>query len=44
MYAVGYVKGKREGGRGRYVGIWFYVPEAGLMGMAVWTGWSMITA
>ena len=42
MYAVGYVNGKAEGGKGRYVGIWFYFAELGLMGMAAWTGWGMV--
>ena len=35
---------KKEKGDGRYAGIWFVVAEVGLIGMAGWTGWSMVMA
>lgn len=42
MYAVGYVKGKREQGRGRSAGTWFLLAEVILQGTAAWTGWQML--
>ena len=44
IYAVGYMNAKKEKGDGRYAGIWFVVAEVGLIGMAGWTGWSMVMA
>ncbi|EPE25007.1 hypothetical protein GLAREA_11588 [Glarea lozoyensis ATCC 20868] len=43
LYMTGYNKGG-EGGKGRYRGIWFWLCQAGLVGLAAYTGVSMILA
>lgn len=42
MYARGYVREKQDGGKGRYSGIWWYIPHLGLMGMAGVSAWRMV--
>lgn len=41
LYMVGYCSGK-EGGKGRYQGIAFYLFQAGLLGLTVWNGVAMV--
>lgn len=42
MYAVGYVSPQKEGGKGRLVGSWFWLPQMGLGVMSGLVGWSML--
>lgn len=45
MYFSGYVRspaGVGDGGRGRRVGLWGFVPHLGLQALALWTSGSMI--
>lgn len=41
MYMVGYCNGT-EGGKGRYNGIAFYLFQAGLFGLTIWNGVTMV--
>lgn len=42
MYANGYVYSDKEAGKGRYNGIWGYLPLAGILGMSIYTGVSAV--
>jgi len=42
MYAVGYTNPDMENGKGRYHGIYFWLPELGLQGLATFTGVKML--
>ena len=42
MYATGYVRDKQDDGKGRYNGIWWYVPHLGLLGMAMASAWKVL--
>ena len=41
LYMVGYCSGQ-EGGKGRYRGIYFFVFQAGLLGLTAWSGITMV--
>ena len=42
VYAVGYVKSKREQGKGRYYGGWHFPAELVLMFLSAFTAWKML--
>jgi glutathione S-transferase len=42
LYARGYVYSSKKEGRGRYNGIFYAIAQLGLMGLAAWTGYSMV--
>lgn len=42
MYAIGYVNPDKVKGEGRYLGIWFFFPQMGLMGLSAWSAYKML--
>jgi glutathione S-transferase len=44
LYARGYTRADKERGKGRLVGIWFWPVQLVLIGMAMWTGGTLLRA
>lgn len=42
LYAVGYTRADRYGGKGRLAGLGFFLSQIALFGLAGWTGFSMV--